>query len=342
MNPSAPSRTRASRSTRAKGIHWTEAAPAPVVLISGPEDVLAERALRLIREACLAHDPSAEIHRVDASQYSPGTLGQLSSPSLFEENRVIEVTGLESMTDDFLAEMLDYLRHLPDGVVMTLSHRGGNRGKKLLDALKTRKTPVVEAAALSSDSDKTAFARDEFRRVKRRIDEEALRALVAAIGGDIRELAAGCQQIIDDIEGHITVDHITELYGGRQEVTTFKVADAAMNGQTGLAVELLRHAVSTGVEPVVLVAGLASKLRLLARVIDCGSTTPRAVAAELKIAPWQAERSLKESRNWDSPSLAAMIALAAQTDAMVKGESRDPLYAVERLVLGIAEGTRPR
>lgn len=50
-------------------------------------------------------------------------------------------------------------------------------------------------------------------------------------------------------------------HGGKVEATGFKVADAAVAGDAGEALRLLRHAIAVGVDPVPIVAVLAQRLR---------------------------------------------------------------------------------
>ena len=45
---------------------WKAARPAPIVLVSGPEDVLAERAATMLRDALRADDPSLEVSDLEA------------------------------------------------------------------------------------------------------------------------------------------------------------------------------------------------------------------------------------------------------------------------------------
>jgi DNA polymerase-3 subunit delta len=100
-------------------------------------------------------------------------------------------------------------------------------------------------------------------------------------------------------------------------------------------VALLRHALATGGDPVPLVAAIAAKLRVLAKV---AATRGRGAAAvrELGLAPWQVDRARKDLARWTPEGLAAAITAVAQADAEVKGAGRDPVFAVERAVLRIA------
>ena len=113
------------------------------------------------------------------------------------------------------------------------------------------------------------------------------------------------------------------------------MADAALAGNAGQAVALLRHALATGVDPVPIVAALASKLRVLAKVAAVRGRGAAAVR-ELGLAPWQTDRAMADLRRWTPEGLASAISAVAQADAEVKGEGRDAQFAVERAVLRVA------
>jgi len=333
-----PAARRPSRSSGPPGLGWEDAAPAPVVLVLGPEELLAGRAVaRIVERAGVPEqgEDRARLERVDADEYTPGTLQVLASPSLFADDKVVVVTGLERAADEVLADVAAYVATPLTEAVVVLCHGGGQRGKALLDAVRATGAPVVVCEPLRSDSDKLAFASAEVRRAGRRIDNDALRALVDAVGSDLRELAAACAQLVADTAGVIGPEAVRRYYGGRVEATGFQVADAAVAGRAGEAVSLLRHALATGVDPVPLVAALAVRLRVLAKV---GAARGRGAgaAADLGLAPWQVDRALRELRGWTPEGLAAAISAVAQADADVKGEGRDPRYAVERAVLAIA------
>ncbi len=258
-----------------------------------------------------------------------------TSPSLFGENKLIEVSGLASMTDAFLAEALNYLPAPETDCIVVLHHSGGTRGKKLLDAVKTAGFPVVECLPLKKDSEKAEFVTQEFKAAGRRIEAPAVRSLVAAVGSQLSELAAACSQLISDSDGTITVDLIDKYYGGRVEATAFKVADAAVAGNAAVALSSLRHALATGVDPVPLVASLAMKVRAVAKVHGARGSSA-VLATSLGMAPWQVDQARREAERWSEEGLAEAIRALALADAQVKGASRDPVYAVERAVTIIA------
>ncbi|GEL96204.1 DNA polymerase III subunit delta [Cellulomonas composti] len=335
MPPPPRSSSRSGRAPAVPGLSWEEAPLAPIVLVRGSEGLLADRATDQIVALAREQDAQVEVTRLDAAQYTAGVLGVVTSPSLFAEDKVVVVEGLEQGADEVFADALAYLGTPAAGVVLVLRHGGGQRGKKLLDALRAAKVPEVACDAITSDGDKTAFVTAELRRAGRRADAAAVRALVDAVGSDLRELASACSQLVADTTGLIAADVVERYYGGRIEATGFRVADAAVAGDAGQAVALLRHAYATGLDPVPVVAALAVKLRTLAKVGAVRSKGQGALR-ELSLAPWQVDRALRELRRWTPEALAEAIGAVAQADAEVKGEGRDPRFAVERAVLRVA------
>jgi DNA polymerase-3 subunit delta len=305
--------------------------------VSGPEDLLADRAIRRIRETLTAADPSLEVSDLDAASAVPGDLTTLASPSLFGEPRLIRVAAVERLSEAFQTEALRYLEAPADDTVLVLRHGGGVRGKKLLDAVRGGAGGGIEIACaeVKRDSDRSAFAAAEFKAAGRRISPGGLRVLVSAFQGDLAELASACQQLIADTTGDVGEGTVTTYYAGRMETDAFAVADAALAGRAGEALVLLRHAIDSGADPVPIVAALAAKLRSMAKVLDARGPAAK-IASEQGMAPWQVDRARRDAQGWEAAGLGRAIAFTAETDEKVKGAARDPEFAVERLVTFIA------
>ena len=318
-------------------LSWNNAKPAPIVLVSGAESFLADRAIQRIRETLREADVSLEVSDLDASSYVSGELLTLASPSLFGEPRLIRVSDVEKCNDEFLAEMLEYAEAPDSDTTVVLRHGGGVRGKKLLDTLRSGTGGAVEVvcAELKSDNDKFDFAGNEFRLAGRKIAPSALRSLVQAFSGSGSELANACQQLIADADGDITDRTVEDYYGGRIEATAFKVVDSAVAGRLGDALVTLRHALQSGADPVPIVATFAAKLRLMAKLYGERRSSGE-LAGSLGAAPWQIDRARKDLSGWSETGLGNAIEVIAQTDANVKGASRDPIYALERMVNVVA------
>jgi len=312
------------------------------VLISGPEGVLAERALASTLEALRAGDPDLEVIKLYADGYQSGTLTMHASPSLFGGTKAVVVQDLDEAPEELQTDVLDYLVAPADEVTLVVAHKGGMRGKKVLDTLKKAGARVIDCPLIKSDGDKVQFATNEFRRQGRKVTPDAVRALVEAVGRDVRELAAGCAQLIADTEGVVDDAMVEKYHGGKVEATGFKVADAAIAGNAGEALRLLRHAISAGDNPVPIVAVLAMQLRQMVRVGSAGRGSSAQLAKTLAMAPWQIDQARRKLNGWDPDGVGRAIQAVAAADFDVKGGGRDPVYAVERAILTICGARNTR
>jgi DNA polymerase-3 subunit delta len=310
-----------------------------MVLVRGPEELLRERAVDGVLALARARDPETERVELEGATYAAGQLAVAASPSLFGEAKVVVVTRADAGTDELYADLLAHVAEPDPETTVVVVHGGGQRGKRMLDAVVASGAPVLQCDAITRDADKVEFVAREVRAARRRAEPEAMRALVDALGTDLRELAAAVAQLVADTTGTITAGLVDRYHGGRVEATGFKVADAAVAGDAGGAVALLRHALATGADPVPLVAALAMRLRTLAKVaaIRGGAVTAR----ELGLQDWQVRNAQRDLQRWTLEGLAAAITAVAQADADVKGAGRDPVYAVEKAVLAIARAARP-
>jgi DNA polymerase-3 subunit delta len=310
-----------SSQTKIEKLGFNDARPASVVLVSGPEHFLASRAMRTIREALRTTDASLEIHDIEASGYAKGELFTYASPSLFAEPRLIRVSGVEQSSDAFIEDAKRYLAQPAEDTTLILRHAGGMRGKALLDAVRGAPGGAIGAievvcAEVKKDADRLSFVQSEFR-------------------GGLGELAGAIEQLVSDVGQRISEAEVERLTEGRVEAGAFKVADAATAGRTADALLLLRQALSTGGEPIPLLAALNMKVRAMARVYGARGSSGE-LASALGMAPWQVDRAQKETRGWSEGDLARAIDLAAETELALKGGSRDPVFALERYVLFIA------
>jgi len=268
----------------------------------------------------------------------PGMLGELTSPSLFGERKVLVLRGAHELADPVLAELQAYLASPVDGVCLVCVHGGGPKGKALLDALKRAGARQVDCPELKKAGDKIAFVKAEFRSAGRRISDEGARTLLDAVGSDLRTLANACSQLVADTAGLINETVVQRYYAGRAEVSSFMVADQAVEGRAAEALANLRWALSCGVDPVLVTSALAMGLRNIARLASAPrGLRPADLARELGMPPWKVDRVRQQLRGWSGEGVAAALRAVAQADATVKGAGADPAYALERAVVAIVQ-----
>lgn len=309
---------------------------APVTLVLGDEEILVSRAVAAVVAAARERDPQVDVHDLAVAVIDPAALLDLQTPSLFGELRVLVLRGVQDCTDDVRDALLPLVESPVDGACLVLVHAGGVRGKKVADAVKAAGARVVPCAKVDKLGDRLAFVQAEFDAAGVPVTAGACRAVVDAVGGDLRELAGACGQLAVDTVGTVDERAVARFFRGRADASGFAVADRAIEGDVPAALVELRQALAAGVDPVLVVAALARQLRTVAKVASAGRARPDAVARDLKLAPWMVDKARRQSRGWVPDSLATAYAAVAVADGEVKGGGTDPEFAVERAVLTVA------
>ena len=318
--------------------------------IVGEEELLVERAVSTAvalataaGDAIAADDaapadrdeggPGAGVHDVAAAGLTVGELSGLTAPSLFGGDCVVVVRSAQDATKDVSAELVRLARSPAPDVNLIITHVGGAKNKALLADLLSAGARRVDCPSIKRFGERMDFLRGEFRRSGRKADDAGLRALLDAVGTDLRDLAAACSQLSADTTGVINQAVVARYYQGRAEATGFSVADKACEGNLAGALEQLRWALATGTSPVLISSALAQGLRTLGLVGSVGrGLSPNALAGELGMPPWRIDKARQQLSGWTSEGLATAHAAVAEADVQVKGEGASAGYALERAI----------
>jgi DNA polymerase-3 subunit delta len=340
------------------------ASVAPMTVVVGDEDLLVQRAVAAVVAAALAAAdpgggtqdageagspappappalPSAtsalDVHDVRAQELSHGDLAMLTAPSLFGSGCVVIVRSAQDAGKDLAADLIRYAADPVPEVFLVLTHAGGAKGKSLLAGLAGEGAHRIDCPPVKRFGERIDFLRGEFRAAGRKADDSGLRALLDAVGTDLRELAAACSQLAADTTGVISQSVVGRYYRGRAEASGFTVADRTLEGKLPEALEQLRWALSTGTSPVLITSALAQGVRALGRVGAARGKSSDALAAETGLPPWKVDRVRQQLRGWTPEGVARAHSAVAAADAQVKGEAVSAGYALERAVQVIVE-----
>ena len=306
-----------------------------LVLIQGAEALLADRAISEI----LSATEQATVTTLTADEVELGTITDSLAPSLFGDARIVVIKEIQDLTAECSDEIIEYLANPDESLNLVLWHKGGVKGKALVDKVKKAGAQLIAVEAIKKDSDKAEFVRSEFKRLGRKISTEAVQALIDSLGSDLRELGGACSQLASDVAAGKLIDEsdVADYQQGRIETTGYDVADAVLDGKTALALISLRNAINTGTDPVLIVSAIAASIRTMAKV----SGTSRGLksfdlASQLGLPPWQIDKARRQLSGWSENALARSVIVLAQADADIKGAAADPAYALERAIITIS------
>ena len=309
-------------------------------LILGSEGALSDRAINKL--TAQLKENKCEITNLFAGETIVGDIADALAPSLFSERRALILRDLQDLPEDNREEIVRYLASPDETMTVVFVHKGGVKGKALLDAIKKVKPEIIACEPLKKEAEKEGFVKELFLDIGRKATPGAVSALVGALGSDMRELQAAVSQIAADAPaGVIDEVMIDKFHQGRVETTGFDVADATLDGDLSAALIALRSALETGTDPVMITSAIASSLRSLAKVSGANRGTKSfELAGSLGMAPWQIDKARRQLHRWSPGAMADAVGAIAQADAEVKGAASDPIYALEKAVTRIVSSQR--
>jgi len=307
-----------------------------VTLVVGDEEFLVARAVRNAIDR-FRTDPGEppEVHDIAAADLDLDALAELTSPSLFGDLPVLVVRSLQDAPKDVAAALVE-LAATREDIAAVFVHAGGTKGKATLEAMKGTGAQVVEVLRVRTARDREQLVADEVRLAGGSISRDAVTDLVAAIGADVRELATACVQLVADVGPKISAEHVAAYYRGRAESTGFSVADRAVEGDVAGALETMRWAMASGLDPVLVSSSLAANLRTIAAVASAGRGSPDTLAGPLGMPAWKIRKAQGWVRRWRPEALVDAVQAVARADADIKGGADDAAFAAERAVITVA------
>lgn len=313
-------------------------------MVTGPETLLAERAVARFQRTALDERGDAIRIQVEASELDSGKLAEFAGGSLLADSTILVVTGLAELPVD-LSDQIHALAAGPGpDLALALVHGGGVKGKALLDRLKKLRLRQAECATIKPWN-LPRFVMGEFRELQGRIDERAASLLVDSVGADTRALAAAVQQLMADTDdGRISEAVVRRYFGGRAEVSSYAVAGDVLTGDLAGSLGKLRWALTTGTPAVLVTSALASELRSLGRYLSEQDSTLREpeLAAKVGVPAWKLKDLSRNSRGWTPAGIARGIKAVALADAQIKGAANDPDFALEQLMIQLVSCRTPR
>ena len=226
-----------------------------LITCTGPGgEFLADRTRERAVASVLAGEPGCEVTTASAGSLTAGEFLGLTSASLFSAATAVVLTDLQDAAEGPGEELAAYAAEPSPDVAVILVHAGGQKGKKLLDQLRSAAAVTeVKVEAPKYERDFVGWARGESREVGAPLDDAAATLLVQAVGQDLRALAGAVDQLAatrdgaEDGTAAISADTVRKYFGGRADVRGYEIADAAIEGRFDVALERVRWAESAKV-----------------------------------------------------------------------------------------------
>jgi DNA polymerase III subunit delta len=287
---------------------------APVTLLWG-EDTF------LVREAATALLGDTTPIEVDGAAWSGSELHDLATPSLFGERRALVVGDARSLPKEAVDALARYLAAPDPDATLVLCCVVAERGKvpaalqKLVDGVgEVRRVDVGR-----KDLEAWLVTRAKADGVD--LAMPAARALVEALGPEPGQLAGAIEQLRAVYPSQrIGAREVAQQFRGLGEQKTWDLCDRAFGKDLPGAIRSLRSIEEGGDEAIMVLGGIAARLRDLLKVRSLPDRLPPSeVAREAGLRfDWQARRYQQQARNFTLEELVALHDRVADADRALK------------------------
>jgi DNA polymerase III subunit delta len=301
-------------------------------LITGPEELLLRRAAEKILDE-LRRAGDLDVVDVQGGELGEAGLPDLRTASLFGNPRALLVRRAQDLPAGLVDALLEQLDGTTPEATVLLLASGTQRLQRLARRIKELGGRIdVKPPA---EWDRTGWPRlvlDEFRRHGRAADQAAVTAVLEHAGTDVSVIAEKVAQVVAAAPaGRIGAAQVDEVVSGHGSRGTFAVADAMCARDPQQALVLLRGALEAGLEPLLILGGLAYRLR---SIVAAASGVAGDVG--LKVSQGQARHLEAARRNFGPGELSAAFRTLADADVGLKSSDLPAELVIERAVVDIA------
>jgi DNA polymerase-3 subunit delta len=287
---------------------------APIVLLWGDDPfLLRDEALRVLGEV--------EAREVDAPEWEGAELSDLATPSLFGEPRALLVNDCRKLTNEAKTALTGYLAAPDPDAILVLSCTTADRGKPPA-ALVKAVTPVGEVREVKvSRKELPGWIVQRGRRRGVDVTGPAAAALVERLGEEAAALDQAVEQLGGAYPGRtITPDLVASQFRGLGEQHLWDLCDRSFAKDLPGAITALRSMLEQRAEPLMILGGVAARVRDLLKVRALPERTPPAEiakAAGLRF-DWQGRRYREQAFRFTMPELIAIHGRLVDADRALK------------------------
>jgi DNA polymerase III subunit delta len=275
----------------------------------------------LLREAALEVVADRRVTEIDAAEWRGSELQDLATPSLFGEPRALIVTDLRSLPKEALSELGAYLAAPDPDAPLVLCCTVAERGKPPAAVLKLVE-PVARVRQIQLPRKEVEpWVAQRAKAAGVELTAPGARALVDTIGPEAAQLAAAVAQLADAFAGtRVGPAEVRRQFRGLGEQKTWDLCDKAFGKDLPAAIRSLRSIEENGDEALMVLGGIAARLRDLIKVRSLPDKLPPAqVAKEAGLRfDWQARRYQQQARNFSLDELVEIHRRVVDADEALK------------------------
>ena len=288
----------------------------PVVLFWGEDEFLLRLAARELLER-----QGVRPTEVDAGEWQGGETSDLATPSLWGEARALLVTRCQALPDAGAAELLAYVKEPSPAAICVLTMVSkAKSAPPLAKAVQAGGGTTHQIAIRRTDLAKWVVDRGKARGA--RVGGPAAAELLRTLGEDPATLDQAVEQLASAFAGQaIGPEQVRSQFHGFGEQKVWDLCDLAFTGRLPDAMVVLRGLLEGRDDPLMIIGGIAARLRDLIRVRslpDRISPADAAKAAGVRF-DWQVRRYREQASRFAPEELTELLERVVDADRAIKG-----------------------
>ncbi|HEX6332456.1 MAG TPA: DNA polymerase III subunit delta [Actinomycetota bacterium] len=291
----------------------------PVHLLWGEDEFL-------LRDRALEIFAPARPREVDGAEWQGGETADLSTPSLFGEPRALLVSNARELTEEAVRELRRYLEAPDPEAPLVITARVGERARapaalvKLVDGVGAVEEVRIQRRDLAGWIQRRAGTKELA------LAPDAAVALVETLGENPAAIDQALDQVRSAFPGErITADVVARQFRGLGQQHIWDLCDRAFGRDLPGAMRSLRTLMESRGEGLMILGGIAARLRDLLRVRALPERLPPAELARragLRFE-WQARRYRDQARRYELEELVRIHEHVAWADRALKSGATD-------------------
>ena len=294
----------------------------PVYLVSGDDDAKIDSWRTRLRRRAEAEGGAGSLEALDARSADAAEIGAALSALTFSTGtRYVLVEGVESWKAGDVEPVEQAVAQLAPDTVVLLAARG-KVPASLAKAVKKAGGQAHECPA-PKPWEMPKWVVQHAQELGLHLDPEAAKALVAIVGAGQQRLAREIEKLA--VAAHprtqLSAEDVVALAAGETAPQVYDLADALVAGDARQALALAEELRARDERPGRLVFPIVRRLREVhraAELLDAGVPEQK-VAAEAKMAPWAAKRTVARARKADREALERALCGFADLEVEMRG-----------------------
>jgi DNA polymerase-3 subunit delta len=280
----------------------------------------------LLRERALEIFGPVHPREVDGAEWGGGETADLSTPSLFGEPRALLVSNARELTEDAVRELRRYLESPDPEAPLVLTATVGERSRapaalvKLIEGVGAVDEVRIQRRDLPGWIQRRAGVKELA------LAPEAASALVETLGEDPAAIDQALDQLGTAFPGNrVTAEMVARQFRGLGQQHIWDLCDRAFGRDLPGAIRSLRTLLEGRGEGLMILGGIAARLRDLLRVRSLPERLPPtelARQAGLRFE-WQARRYRDQARRYQLDELVRIHDHVAWADRALKSGATD-------------------